>query len=120
MGEHLITSTKSNERHSIRIPLTTNADAFEDAITSELIQDQLRRQLAWSFIFVWQDASNKVWLRGVQLSHQRGQLFSIFLRHGVKGCTATTIITVAFSVGTSAWRQHGHLVVTTLFIVQHV
>ena len=60
------------EWNAIGEALAANADAFQDTVTAELVQNQRGVDLAGALLVIRNDAANKVGVRVAQRGHQLG------------------------------------------------
>jgi hypothetical protein len=69
------------------ITFSADSNTFEDTITSKLMDGQMWVHFTWAFVFVWNDASDKVWRSGFQVGHQSAEGFSVKRRDSLHGTT---------------------------------
>ena len=67
---------------SIWITFSTDSDTFEYTITSELVENQVWVNSTRFFVFVGDDASDKVWVSRSQVGHESTERFSVESGYG--------------------------------------
>jgi hypothetical protein len=78
------------------ITFSADSNTFEDTITSQLVDGQVWVHFTWAFVFVWNDASDKVWRSGFQVGHKSTEGFSV---EGGYGLHSTTLLLLFLATG---------------------
>ena len=97
--QDLITLTEVGKRKSVGETSTTDSDTFQDTVATELVEDELDDNLARFLFFVGNDTTDKVRICGVELIHERVELFAMSLRNGTESALLDDTDTVLDRVG---------------------
>ncbi|KAH3669858.1 hypothetical protein OGATHE_002670 [Ogataea polymorpha] len=74
-GQKPISLSKLVKFDPVRISRSGYSNAFQNTITSKLLENKLLIKLTWHFVCVGQNTSHKVRMSGRQLLHQVVELF---------------------------------------------